>query len=86
VHAAAVIKAYKKGDAWLADRIYSGVPAADFGFKQSIRIGPMSGRSNVIWWLESRGVEATDDRVERIVAAAKGSNRLLEDVEIQALV
>jgi 2-isopropylmalate synthase len=86
VHAAAVIKAYKKGDAWLADRIYSGVPAADFGLKQSIRIGPMSGKSNVIWWLESRGVEPTDDRVDRIVAAAKGSNRLLEDVEIQALV
>jgi 2-isopropylmalate synthase len=86
VHAAAVIKAFKKGDAWLADRIYSGVPAGDFGFKQSIRIGPMSGKSNVIWWLESRGVEPTDDRVERIVAAAKGSNRLLEDVEIQALV
>ena len=86
VHAAAVIKAYRKGDAWLADRIYSGVPAGDFGFKQSIRIGPMSGKSNVIWWLESRGVEPTDDRVDRIVAAAKRSNRLLEDVEIQALV
>jgi 2-isopropylmalate synthase len=86
VHAAAVIKAFKKGNAWLADRIYSGVPAGEFGFKQSIRIGPMSGKSNVIWWLESRGVEPTDDRVERIVAAAKGSNRLLEDVEIQALV
>ena len=37
VHAAAVIKAYKKGDAWLADRIYSGVPAGDFGFRQKIR-------------------------------------------------
>ena len=86
VHAAAVIKAFKKGDAWLADRIYSGVPAGDFGFRQSIRVGPMSGKSNVVWWLESRGVEATEERVERIVAAAKGSNRLLEDTEIQALV
>jgi 2-isopropylmalate synthase len=86
VHAAAVIKAFKKGDAWLADRIYSGVPAGDFGFKQSIRIGPMSGKSNVIWWLESRGVEPTDARVDRIVAAAKSSSRLLEDVEIQALI
>jgi len=86
VHAAAVIKAFKKGDAWLADRIYSGVPAGDFGFKQTIRIGPMSGKSNVIWWLESRGVEPTDDLVDRIVAAAKSSSRLLEDVEIQALI
>ena len=86
VHAAAVIKAFKKGDRWLADRIYSGVPAGDFGFKQSIRIGPMSGRSNVVFWLESRGHEPTEDRVERIIAAAKGSKRLLEDTEILALV
>src|SRR6185436_8250881 len=51
VHAAAVIKAFRKGDAWLADRVYSGVPAGEFGREQRIRIGPMSGRSNVIWWL-----------------------------------
>jgi 2-isopropylmalate synthase len=85
VHAAAVIKAFKKGDAWLADRIYSGVPAGDFGFRQEIRIGPMSGKSNVIFWLESHGVEPTDARVERIFVAAKDSKRLLEDREIQAL-
>jgi 2-isopropylmalate synthase len=85
VHAAAVIKAFKKGDAWLADRIYSGVPAGDFGFRQAIRIGPMSGKSNVIYWLESHGVEPTEARVERIYGAAKGSNRLLEDGEIRAL-
>lgn len=82
VHAAAVIKAYKKGDAWLADRIYSGVAAGDFGFKQKIRIGPMSGRSNVTYWLEERGVEPTADRVEHIFAAAKRSDRLLDDAEI----
>lgn len=85
VHAAAVIKAFKKGDAWLADRIYSGVPAGDFGFRQSIRIGPMSGKSNVIFWLENHGVEPTEERVDRIFGAAKESNRLLEDGEIQAL-
>jgi 2-isopropylmalate synthase len=85
VHGAAVIKAFKKGDAWLADRIYSGVPAGDFGFRQAIRIGPMSGKSNVIYWLESHGVEPTEARVERIYGAAKGSNRLLEDGEIRAL-
>jgi len=85
VHAAAVIKAFKKGDAWLADRIYSGVPAGDFGFRQSIRIGPMSGKSNVIFWLESHGLEPTDERVDRIFVAAKESNRLLDDGEIRAL-
>lgn len=85
VHAAAVIKAFKKGDAWLADRIYSGVPAGDFGFSQSIRVGPMSGKSNVVHWLEHRGHEPTEERVDRIMAKAKGSNRLLEDSEIAAL-
>lgn len=83
VHAAAVIKAFRKGDAWLADRIYSGVPAGDFGFRQRIRIGPMSGRSNVVYWLEQRGLEATEERVERIFARAKRSDRLLEDHEIE---
>jgi 2-isopropylmalate synthase len=85
VHAAAVIKAFKKGDSWLADRIYSGVPAGDFGFRQTIRIGPMSGKSNVIYWLETQGLEPTDERVDRIFAAAKKSRRLLDDGEIRAL-
>jgi 2-isopropylmalate synthase len=82
VHAAAVIKAYRKGDAWLADRIYSGVAAGEFGFKQKIRIGPMSGRSNVSYWLEERGIEPTEGRVDRIFDAAKKTDRLMEDAEI----
>jgi len=85
VHAAAVIKAYKKGDAWLADRIYSGVAAGDFGFRQRIRIGPMSGRSNVVYWLEEHGIEPRDERVDRIFDAAKRSDRLLVDDEIRTL-
>lgn len=85
VHAAAVIKAYRKGDDWLADHIYSGVPAADFGFRQRIRIGPMSGRSNVIFWLEERKIEASDEVIDRIFDAAKRSDRLLEDAEIERL-
>ncbi len=86
VHAAAVIKAYRKGDDWLADRIYSGVAAGDFGFRQKIRIGPMSGRSNVIFWLEQNGIEPLDEHVDRIFAAAKESDRLLEDGEIHELI
>jgi 2-isopropylmalate synthase len=85
VHAAAVIKAYRKGDAWLADRVYSGVAAGEFGFKQRIRVGPMSGRSNVIFWLDQQGIEATTERVDRIFEAAKHSNRLLEDQELHEL-
>jgi 2-isopropylmalate synthase len=86
VHAAAVVKAYKKGDDWLADRIYSGVAAGEFGFRQRIRIGPMSGRSNVVFWLEEHEIEPTDERVDRIFEAAKSSDRLFEDDEILALV
>jgi len=85
VHAAAVIKAQRKGDAWLADRIYSGVAAGDFGFCQKIRVGPMSGRSNVIFWLEQHGVDPSEERVERIFGAAKESDRLLEDAEIRSI-
>jgi 2-isopropylmalate synthase len=85
VHAAAVIKAYDKGDAWLADRVYSGVVASDFGFEQKIRIGPMSGKSNVVYWLKHRGHEATEERVEKIFQAAKQTDRLLEDAEILQL-
>lgn len=86
VHAAAVIKAYRKGDDWLADRIYSGVAAGDFGFRQKIRVGPMSGRSNVVFWLEEQGIDVTDQRIERIFDAAKRSNRLLENDEIMHLI
>jgi 2-isopropylmalate synthase len=85
VHAAAVIKAYRRGDDWLVDHVYSGVPAGDFGMSQRIRVGPMSGRSNVIFWLEQHGIEALDDVVTRIFDAAKRSDRLLEDDEIQVL-
>lgn len=85
VHAAAVIKARKKGNDWLADRIYSGVPASEFGLKQEIRIGHMSGRSNVIHWLESHGITWTDVQVERILGAAKNSTRLMSEEQLKAL-
>ena len=85
VHAAAVIKALRKHDVWLADRVYCGVPASDFGFSQKIRIGPMSGRSNVIFWLEQRGLEAREEVVDLIFDAAKRSDHVLEDHEILAL-
>ncbi|MDT7689606.1 MAG: hypothetical protein QOE46_2365 [Acidobacteriota bacterium] len=86
VHAAAVIKCYKKNDPALADLVYSGVPAGLFGLKQKIEIGPMSGKSNVIYWLESRGLEATDERVSRIYEHAKQSSSVLEEDEVRQLV
>ncbi len=86
VHAAAVIKSYKKGDTALADLVYSGVPAALFGLKQKIEIGYMSGKSNVVYWLESRGIEASEERVERILAKAKQSPSVLSEEEVMQLV
>ncbi|HTF55808.1 MAG TPA: LeuA family protein [Planctomycetota bacterium] len=86
VHAAAVIKALKKGDRWLADRVYSGVPAGDFGREQVITVGPMSGKSNIVYWLERRGRVVTDEIVNRIFERAKKSNRLLTDEEIEGAI
>jgi 2-isopropylmalate synthase len=86
VHAAAVIKSYRKGDNELADLVYSGVPAHLFGLKQKIEIGPMSGKSNVIFWLESRGLKPDEERVSRIFEHAKQSNGVLEEDEIMQLV
>ncbi|MGH9901467.1 MAG: 2-isopropylmalate synthase, partial [Pyrinomonadaceae bacterium] len=86
VHAAAVIKSYKKGDPGLADLVYSGVPAGLFGMRQIIEIGPMSGKSNVVYWLETRDIEATEDRVSRIYEHAKGSSSVLSEDEVMGLV
>jgi len=85
VHAAAVIKSYKKGDQRLADIVYSGVPASEFGLEQVIEIGPMSGKSNVIYWLEKRGLEPNESRVNRIYDHAKSASGVLEESEILSL-
>lgn len=86
VHAAAVIKSYRKGDRELADLVYSGVPAGLFGLEQVVEIGPMSGKSNVIYWLEKRGIEPSEDRVSRIYHRAKQASAVLGDEEIMLLV
>jgi isopropylmalate/homocitrate/citramalate synthase len=86
VHAAAVIKSYRKGDHRLADLVYSGVPAGEFGLEQVIEIGPMSGKSNVIYWLEKRGYEPDETRVNRIFERAKAAHGVLEEHEILELV
>jgi 2-isopropylmalate synthase len=86
VHAAAVIKAMHKGDNWLANRVYSGVPAEYFGRRQSIEIGPMSGQSNVVFWLEERGIRAEPDLVALIFQECKQSPSLLSEDDILAVV
>jgi 2-isopropylmalate synthase len=85
VHAAAVLKALRTGDVWLADRIYSGVPAAELGREQSITVGPMSGQANAIAWLTKRDLECTDEIVDLVLSAAKAADHVLTDDEIFAL-
>jgi 2-isopropylmalate synthase len=85
VHAAAVIKAYRKGDSGLADTVYSGVPASLFGLAQVIEVGPMSGKSNVLYWLERHSIPADEKLVGKIFDAAKNSSCVLTDAEILAL-
>ena len=85
VHAAAIIKALRKHDRNLADAVYSGVPAHLFGLEQIVEVGPMSGKSNVSYWLARHGIPETDELVNRIFEAAKQSSRMLTDEELKAL-
>ncbi|HSG47567.1 MAG TPA: hypothetical protein VLA43_07150, partial [Longimicrobiales bacterium] len=87
VHAAAIIKAEEKGDAWLADRVYSSVPASLVGRRQIIEIGPMAGLSNVKYWLRTQGLDADDEALAgRIFDAAKKTDHTLTQSELLALV
>ena len=86
VHAAAIIKAKRKGHAWLADRVYSSVPAEEFGLEQKIEISPVSGLSNVKYWLETHGYDAEDEVACRaLFEAAKRTDRVLTDEECHRL-
>lgn len=82
VHASAIIKAYHKDDVVLANTVYSGVPSHVFGMQQIIDVGPMSGKSNVLFWLERHGIAATDGVVDRIYQRAKQSDHTLTEAEI----
>jgi 2-isopropylmalate synthase len=84
VHAAAIIKARQKGDEWLADRVYSAVPAALFGRRQEIEISHVSGMSNVKFWLAEHGYDADNDKLcQQVFDLAKRTNRALTDREIE---
>jgi len=85
VHAAAVIKAQCKGDSWLADRVYSGVPASIIGRAQEIEVGHLSGASNVHFFLTNRGLNDDDSVCEVILDAAKKSERLLTEEEVMEI-
>jgi 2-isopropylmalate synthase len=82
VHAAAVVKAFRKGDPELMDTVYSGVPAQMVGRSQQIEVGPLSGKSNVVFWLEQHGFVPEEEVVDRVFRRAKSSQRVLTEQEI----
>jgi isopropylmalate/homocitrate/citramalate synthase len=86
VHAAAIIKALRKGSEWLADRVYSGVPAGMFGLAQVIEVGPMCGLSNVIWWLHVHDYPQDEALAKELFALAKSTHRVLTDDELHSAV
>jgi 2-isopropylmalate synthase len=86
VHAAAIIKAQNKGDAWLADLVYSGVPASYFGRRQTIEISHVSGMSNVKYWLREHGYNADDEELcKRVFELAKQTDHTLTEDEIRGV-
>lgn len=86
VHAAAVIKAHNKGADWLADRVYSGVPASWFGRRQEIELGPMAGDSNIQFWLRQRGLPTDAGLIAAIRGRMKSSARVLSEDEVMEVV
>ena len=86
VHAAAIIKAKQKGHDWLANRVYSSVPAEEFGLAQKIEISPLSGMSNVKHWLGTHGYDGHDETACKILLdAAKRADHVLSDEECHRL-
>jgi 2-isopropylmalate synthase len=86
VHAAAIIKAKRKGHTWLADRVYSSVPAEELGLAQVIEISPVSGLSNVKYWLQSHGYDPDDEAAcQTLFDAAKKADRVLAEEECHRL-
>jgi len=86
VHAAAVVKALRKGSHWLADRVYSGVPAGWIGREQEIEIGPMSGLSNVKHFLAKRDLPTDGEIAAGVLEAAKKSTSTLTEEEVLEIV
>ena len=46
----------------------------------------MSGRSNIIYWLERNGFEVTDELVAHLFDLAKSQRRLMSDEEVKQAV
>jgi 2-isopropylmalate synthase len=86
-HATALVKALRAGDPWLADNVISGVPAGLLGLENRVDISPVSGLSNVRWWLARHGYDASDQVLTReLLLAVKQTQRAATDDELHELV
>ncbi|NUQ76450.1 MAG: 2-isopropylmalate synthase [Polyangiaceae bacterium] len=87
VHAAAIVKAKRRGAIDVADLVYSSVPASLVGRQQRIDVGPLSGKWCASAWLEANGYRGDDEeRIAKILEVARGSGRTLESTELHAIV
>ncbi|MBV9058475.1 MAG: cupin-like domain-containing protein [Pseudonocardiales bacterium] len=87
VHAAAILKAHKKGNVLMKDTVYSSVPASVLGREQEVLIDAASGASNVRYWLTVHGYETADpDVIKDVLDRAKSSNRPLTDELIRQII
>jgi 2-isopropylmalate synthase len=86
VHAAAIVKAQEKGDAWLADAVYCGIPASMVGRQHTIEIGPMSGEHNVRYILRKLKIEENPAFIQKILEAAKRASKLLTEQDVRRMV
>lgn len=86
VHAAALLKVLSHPDSQnLADSIYSSVPASMLGKEQEVYINHMSGKANVQYWFQRRGILPKPETVEAILRLAKSRNDLLQPGEIDEI-
>jgi len=85
VHASAIAKAANKGDA-IGEHIYSSVPASMVGKANIVDIGPMSGESNVRYYLAQHGLPTNRDLVGQCMTLAKESDKVLSQEQILEIV
>jgi 2-isopropylmalate synthase len=85
-HATAMVKALRSGDRSLADVVCSAVPASLVGAEPRVDVSPVSGLSNVRWWLAQHGYDPGDLVLMReLLLAVKHTQRVASDDELRDL-
>lgn len=86
-HATALVKALRAGDRSMADDVASAVPAGLVGAEHRVDVSPVSGLSNVRWWLAQHGYDPGDLVLMReLLLAVKQTQRVATDDELHDMV